>query len=443
MTNAIGTGGNFNVAPVGGVNAPAAAPAPQAAAPAAAQPAEAAQPAAAINWDPAAVNLNNVTVAAQPPMWPVGDKPIEGRTFADVGDPHETTGDGLHFDNMKRGEFVKLMSATGDFVLQTRQLPWERNNAATVNQAAAVQMGDDLVLFDNVAHKLTINGSDVPFNAGSSYKLPSGGSVDVGADGVLHLVSPKGDKVDITVMDTYLNITGELSANRKDGEVRGLLGAFDNDTTVANDLLGRTGSTPIGDPNNADSMSKFLEEWRLGAGESLFDRSEDMRFFNNYLDKDGNGVAEGADVTDYVKGEFDINGDGKVTRNELLVARAARRVGMAEQHAAQAGAAGGAGPVGGGAPGGVGAAGGRGWTETRNVLSSQKRLDRNNDGKVTAAEYFAGTMGWDVGSFLARGEDANTDAQDRERALQKRRDEALLDQKVQDKKQADKPEPQP
>ncbi|MGE5708403.1 MAG: LysM peptidoglycan-binding domain-containing protein, partial [Bacteroidota bacterium] len=77
------------------------------------------------------------------------------------------------------------------------------------------------------------------------------------------MVSPKGDKVHVRDFGWLLNLDGDVSASRKDGEVRGSLGTFDDDDSAANDLLGRTGSNPM----NVDS---FIEEWRVKSNERLF-----------------------------------------------------------------------------------------------------------------------------------------------------------------------------
>lgn len=437
MTTPIGTGAQ-PVKPTA-ATAPAAAPtaAPTTAAPAAAPaPAPAAQPQVAVNWDQAAVNLDGVNVAAMPPAWPVGDKPIQGRTFSSIGDPHETTGDGLLFDNMLRGEFVKLMSATGDFVLQTRHSAWDRNPKATVNTAAAVAMGDDCVAFDFLTKKLTVNGSDVPFTPGSKYALPGGSSVEVDAQGVIRMTSPKGDKVNIELHSDYIDITGELAASRKDGEIRGSLGVFDNDTTVANDLLGRSGTTVVGNQKDQAAIDLFLNEWRVGPDENIFYRSEDMRFFNDYLDADGDRIADATASTDYIKERYDIDGDGKITRNELVAARAAYRAGL-ETYTGPTGNA--AAQAAGGPVGGAGQpAPGAGWVATTKASQNMRKFDRNGDGKLTAAEYFRGTSGWDIGGFISRGNQVDEEALAREKAIRNRQTEQKAEARRLEQKQIEK-----
>ncbi|HBN07428.1 MAG TPA: hypothetical protein DD435_01865 [Cyanobacteria bacterium UBA8530] len=102
-------------------------------------------------------------------------------------------------------------------------------------------------------------------------KLPDGGSVrrlpNVDQSGVstvnFEIVSPKGDKVHIRDFGYLLNLDGEVSSQRKDGEIRGSLGAFDNDTSTDNDLLGRGG-------NNLKDVDSFLEEWRVKPEEKVF-----------------------------------------------------------------------------------------------------------------------------------------------------------------------------
>ena len=225
---------------------------------------------------PAATNPAGGSVPVPPAtpqptdLWSVGEKGANGRTFKSWGDPHEVSGDGVKFDNMKTGTFTKLASASGDFEVQTTQAKDASGRwpGATLNHKAAIKDGKDVVTYDGLAKTMTINGKQVamPKN-GESVALPGGGKVVGTADGI-QVQTSKGDKVNIHQKDKYIDISGEVSANRKDGEVRGSLGAFDADTNGGNDLVGRDGKQY--NAGDAKSLDAFLEDWRVKPGQDLF-----------------------------------------------------------------------------------------------------------------------------------------------------------------------------
>lgn len=382
---------NRPAAPVGPVRT--AAPIEQAAAPAPAEPA-APQPApmapVALAWNPVHVDLDQVdTNMPDPPMWDHGNKPVQGRTFTTWGDPHEITGDNLKFDNMKRGEFVKLMSATGDFILQTRQDAWIKNPMATVNTAAAVKLGADLVVYDLNTKSLKVNGLEVSLEPGTVINLPDGGKVTVNADSI-DMVSPRGDKVSVLFKENYIDVTGEVAASRKDGEIRGSLGAFDNDTDGANDLMGRFGKQNMGAASNQKVLDAFLETWRASGGESLFKRSDDLEFFSQI---DGKELLP--TVKEYFLKYYDLNSDGEITKNEFLASKAAQR------------------------------AIGNGDTNNDGRLTGfelnaeSKTRDRNKDGKVDAHEFLLYSMGWNILKSLREDYEAEQKKRDAAAGAQK------------------------
>lgn len=234
--------------------------------------------------------------------WPTTNKPIEGRTFRSWGDPHEVSGDGLKFDNMKVGTFTKLRSASGDFEVQATQGKdaTGRWPGATLNHAIAVKSGNDVVAYDGLKKELMINGQQVPVPAdGQSVPLPGGGWVTGTKEGP-RVTTNKGDIVQIEQKDGYIDFRGEVAAERKDGEIRGSIGSFDNDTSTDNDLLGRTGTQPVKD------LDAFLEDWRVRPGESLFAAKEPT----------GGGVPI-ADPVDRAFAGLDKNGEGYLSGNEI------------------------------------------------------------------------------------------------------------------------------
>jgi hypothetical protein len=280
-----------------------------------------------------------MTISQPFDTWPVGAGPVSGRSFSSVGDPHETTGDGLKFDNMKHGDFVKLKSADNDFVLQTRQKPYAKNPEATVNTAAGVKLGADKAFYDGETNTLTINGEKVPMKPTRTINLKDGGTVQIHDHG-LRLTSPVGDVVNITRHPLYIDVTGMVSEKRKDGEIRGSLGAFDSDTQRDNELMGRSGTRPIGNPNNPYDRDDFLEEWRVrpyeddlmgpdptnGRQLDLDKRPPDLvarqRAQRDFMlaDIDNDGVIQGEELTPALK-QYDADGDGKILSAEFVERR--------------------------------------------------------------------------------------------------------------------------
>lgn len=190
----------------------------------------------------------------------------EGLTFASVGDPHVTTGDGLKFDNQKVGTFVQAKSESGDFQLPSTQtdcalIPgMEELAGGMVNTAAGVKMNASgtQVGFDALTQQLSVAGEVVPLPeaGGAPIEVPGGGSVAVDADGVIQITSAAGDTVTLLNHGNYLDITGEIAASRPAGSVRGALGAFDTDTDTANDMIMRDGTVTT-------DIDSFLESWRV------------------------------------------------------------------------------------------------------------------------------------------------------------------------------------
>ena len=267
--------------------------------------------------------------------WPVGEKNANGRTFKSWGDPHEVSGDGGKFDNMKQGTFTKLKSASGDFEVQTTQDKDKSGRwpGATLNHKAAVKSGNDVVAYDGLAKSLTINGQKVDMpKPGQSVDLPGGGKVVGTADGV-QIQTAKGDKVNIHQKDSSIDSSGEISPNRKDGEVRGSIGAFDADTTAGNDLVGRDGKQY--NMGNKQSLDAFLEDWRVKPGEDLFapknpaggggpvgggNAAAEAEF--KALDKTGNGYLSGSEITPELKAAFP--GKERITKEDFVGWKAAQ-----------------------------------------------------------------------------------------------------------------------
>lgn len=312
--------------------------------------------------------------------WEVGDKPITGRKFSSVGDPHETTGDGLKFDNMAVGDFVKLQSASGDFVLQTRQEPWVKNPKATVNTMAAMKLGNDTVVFDGKSNSITVNGQKVDLKPGQEMKLPDGGSLKATKDGI-EVTSAKGDKVTVQDKGTYIDVTGEVGPNRKDGEIRGSLGNFDNDTDKSNELMGRNGTKNFG-----KDVDGFIEEWRAKNGESLLPgdppgggaradeeakfRAADEAEFDK-MDITDDGWLSGTEKRGYEK--YDMDGDGEITKAEFLSGREQERIAERDFMLKDIN--------------------NDGYLSGNEIPADIRKYDKDGNGRVTKEEYVQGRLG--------------------------------------------------
>ena len=189
---------------------------------------------------------------------------VKGNVTTSIGDPHETTGDGMKFDNMEVGDFIKMRSQAGDFELQTRQEPWEKNAQATVNTLAGIKVNSqgDKVVFDAKSGQMTFNGKPVTVEEGKPFEIPGGGTIEKQGEQYV-VTSAAGDKVSLLDRGSYLDLKAEAGPERRDGDITGSLGALDSDTDFKNDLVGRNGE-------QMDDIAKFIEDWKAQPGESMF-----------------------------------------------------------------------------------------------------------------------------------------------------------------------------
>ncbi len=197
---------------------------------------------------------------------------IVGTSFSSVGDPHETSGDGLRYDNQRSGFFVGLQSDGVEYegpwrlMLQKEHrradelgLPW---GSFTVNVAAALQVGPAWVRYRADGDALEVDGQRVLLPQGATRPLAGGGTLSR-ASNVLTVTSPVGDTVSFTDQGRYLDIHGNLSFLRGSQRVKGSLGCFDADQMRANDMCLRDGTLTL-------NTERFLDAWTVARGESLF-----------------------------------------------------------------------------------------------------------------------------------------------------------------------------
>ncbi|MBM3268415.1 MAG: hypothetical protein FJZ01_12260 [Candidatus Sericytochromatia bacterium] len=188
------------------------------------------------------------------PKW---EKTITQNSFRSWGDPHEVSGSGQKYDNMKRGDFIALQSFEGDFMVQKRQAAF--GGDATYNTTIAVRYLRDLVLYDPGKDELQVNGEKVALKPARTLTLSSGATVNVGQPRVT-VTTTKGDVVNIIDQGKYSDIEGGVSKQRRLGSVYGELGMFADDR--AKDFTLRNGFVTT-------SLDLFLEEWRVRPGEAL------------------------------------------------------------------------------------------------------------------------------------------------------------------------------
>ncbi len=197
---------------------------------------------------------------------------IVGASFSSVGDPHETSGDGLRYDNQRTGWFVGVQSdgvvANGPSHLMLQKehqrsdalgLPW---GSFTVNVAAALQVGPARVRYRAWGDVLEVDGQPVTLASGASRWLVGGGLLSR-SNNVLTVRSPLGDTVSFTDQGRYLDIRGTLSGERGSQRVKGSLGCFDADVMRVNDRCLRDGTVTL-------STERFLDAWTVARTESLF-----------------------------------------------------------------------------------------------------------------------------------------------------------------------------
>ena len=187
---------------------------------------------------------------------------IVGNVVTSIGDPHETTADGLKYDNMETGTFIKQRAKKGDFELQSLHETSTKNSGQTDNTAVGVKVNETGSII--TVHKDgAIFFGNPPKEIKAPFAVPGGGQVEQEGN-LTTITSVAGDKVELTKRTgCYLDIRSTASPERRDGEVAGSLGQLDSDTDFKNDLVGRGGQ-------QMTDIKGFIEEWRTKDGESMF-----------------------------------------------------------------------------------------------------------------------------------------------------------------------------
>ncbi|WP_306297041.1 Calx-beta domain-containing protein [Nostoc sp. C052] len=223
------------------------------------------------NFSPNNSGNNNFSPSPEPPVPPLPPDDFPPDDFSpdndDIGDPHLTTFDGIHYDFQGVGEFTTLKSTTDDFEIQTRQQPWNGSTRVSVNTAIALKInGQRIGFYLNDPNPVKINGTATAIADGALYAL--GQNLITHNGNTYTVFSANGDQIQVTLNGSYMNLGLGLADNRK-GKVVGLLG---NDNGNTNDDFALRDGTVIGGTiSNEQLYGDYANSWRITQPTSLFD----------------------------------------------------------------------------------------------------------------------------------------------------------------------------
>src|SRR5690554_1241322 len=191
------------------------------------------------------------------------------------GDPHFTSFDGHAFDFQGAGEFIALEATLGDpLIVQTRfeALPKpgepEACRHVTWTTAVATRLGERRLTFEAAREPmLYADGQPVDLRT-QTLELPDGASISMSSPHSYRVIWPDGAMLHVNGDEDSINLKFDLPKTRR-GQVRGLLGYFDDDP--GDDFMTRSGQI-IAQPAGFDVFyEEFGESWRITQEESLFD----------------------------------------------------------------------------------------------------------------------------------------------------------------------------